>query len=78
MYGRKATLLGFEPTSCRNGALSHRLRPLGQSVLLFLPLVHEGLRFACEAQRRWYNRAEQNSAPREARTPDLEVNSLTL
>ena len=26
------TLVGFEPTPFRNGALSHRLRPLGQSV----------------------------------------------
>ena len=25
--------MGFEPTTLRNGALSHRLRPLGQSVL---------------------------------------------
>ena len=24
--------MGFEPTPSRNGALSHRLRPLGQSV----------------------------------------------
>ena len=27
------TPVGFEPTPFRNGALSHRLRPLGQSVL---------------------------------------------
>ena len=27
------TPVGFEPTPLRNGALSHRLRPLGQSVL---------------------------------------------
>ena len=26
------TPVGFEPTPFRNGALSHRLRPLGQSV----------------------------------------------
>jgi hypothetical protein len=26
--------VGFEPTPFRNGALSHRLRPLGQSVLV--------------------------------------------
>ncbi len=26
------TPVGFEPTPLRNGALSHRLRPLGQSV----------------------------------------------
>jgi hypothetical protein len=29
----KMTPVGFEPTPSRNGALSHRLRPLGQSVL---------------------------------------------
>ena len=28
------TAVGFEPTPLRNGALSHRLRPLGQTVLL--------------------------------------------
>lgn len=28
------TAVGFEPTPFRNGALSHRLRPLGQTVLL--------------------------------------------
>ena len=30
--GNKLTPVGFEPTPLRNGALSHRLRPLGQSV----------------------------------------------
>ena len=30
---RQMTPVGFEPTPLRNGALSHRLRPLGQSVL---------------------------------------------
>ena len=30
---RKVTPVGFEPTPFRNGALSHRLGPLGQSVL---------------------------------------------
>ena len=29
----KVTPVGFEPTPLRNGTLSHRLRPLGQSVL---------------------------------------------
>ena len=29
---RKVTPVGFEPTPLQNGALSHRLRPLGQSV----------------------------------------------
>lgn len=28
------TAVGFEPTPLRNGALSHRLRPLGQTVLV--------------------------------------------
>ena len=28
------TPVGFEPTPFRNGALSHRLRPLGQTVLV--------------------------------------------
>ena len=28
------TAVGFEPTPLRNGALSHRLRPLGQTVLI--------------------------------------------
>ena len=27
------TAVGFEPTPFRNGALSHRLRPLGQTVM---------------------------------------------
>ena len=27
------TAVGFEPTPLRNGALSHRLRPLGQTVM---------------------------------------------
>ena len=30
------TAVGFEPTPLRNGALSHRLRPLGQTVLLYM------------------------------------------
>ena len=32
VQGNKLTPVGFEPTPLRNGALSHRLRPLGQSV----------------------------------------------
>ena len=31
-HAPKVTPVGFEPTPFRNGALSHRLRPLGQSV----------------------------------------------
>ena len=34
---RKVTAVGFEPTPLRTGALSQRLRPLGQTVL---PAVH--------------------------------------
>ena len=30
----KLTAVGFEPTPFRNGALSHRLRPLGQTVIV--------------------------------------------
>ena len=30
----KVTAVGLEPTPLRNGALSHRLRPLGQTVML--------------------------------------------
>ena len=33
MMLRRVTAVGFEPTPFRNGALSHRLRPLGQTVL---------------------------------------------
>ena len=33
----KMTAVGFEPTPLRNGALSHRLRPLGQTVLAVGP-----------------------------------------
>ena len=29
----KMTVVGFEPMPFQNGALSHRLRPLGQTVL---------------------------------------------
>ena len=33
------TAVGFEPTPLRTGALSQRLRPLGQTVLLRIPLL---------------------------------------
>ena len=33
IYINEMTAVGFEPTPFRNGALSHRLRPLGQTVL---------------------------------------------
>ena len=32
----QVTAVGFEPTPFRNGALSHRLRPLGQTVLVMV------------------------------------------
>ena len=36
--------MGFEPTPLRNGALSHRLRPLGHTVHVMLPRCeHAGL-----------------------------------
>ena len=36
-WGRiRMTAVGFEPTPFRNGALSHRLRPLGQTVMFRL------------------------------------------
>ena len=35
----KMTPVGFEPTPFRNGALSHRLRPLGQSVVVVIVLI---------------------------------------
>ena len=35
----KVMPVGFEPTPFRNGAFSHRLRPLGQSVLDAMSLV---------------------------------------
>lgn len=40
------TAVGFEPTPFRNGALSHRLRPLGQTVLRI-----DALRFRHDASR---------------------------
>ena len=33
-FFKQMTAVGFEPTPLRNGALSHRLRPLGQTVLM--------------------------------------------
>ena len=47
------TPVGFEPTPLRNGALSHRLRPLGQSVLgcrltfVFSSFVTEPTQHSC-------------------------------
>ena len=38
--GEQVTAVGFEPTPFRNGALSHRLRPLGQTVLDTLMRFH--------------------------------------
>ena len=46
------TAVGFEPTPFRNGALSHRLRPLGQTVLYFFESEQndklEGFAARCE------------------------------
>ena len=42
----KMTPVGFEPTPFRNGALSHRLRPLGQSVVTLLQVASLGPFFA--------------------------------
>ena len=36
-------MVGFEPTSLRSGALSHRLRPLGHTVhVMLLRCEHDG------------------------------------
>ena len=55
----EVTAVGFEPTPFRNGALSHRLRPLGQTVIVisgFNPKLHflgvpQGLRGVGEPAR---------------------------
>ena len=39
------TAVGFEPTPLRTGALSQRLRPLGQTVLSIHPF-HDDIEFA--------------------------------
>ena len=44
--------MGFEPTPFRNGALSHRLRPLGQTVLKAFCDTGQGAG-ACEAAMVW-------------------------
>ena len=36
LHHQPLTAVGFEPTPLRNGALSHRLRPLGQTVMALL------------------------------------------
>ena len=43
----KVTAVGFEPTPFRNGALSHRLRPLGQTVLLVIDDRRSGVKDGC-------------------------------
>ena len=40
VQGSEVTAVGFEPTPLRTGALSQRLRPLGQTVLFTLRPVH--------------------------------------
>ena len=42
--GFKMTAVGFEPTPLRNGAFSHRLRPLGQTVLRSSDRTHVSTR----------------------------------
>ena len=58
-FAQKVTPVGFEPTPFRNGALSHRLRPLGQSVLPWSgpPAICQSgrlLRYALRGQKRLY------------------------
>jgi len=38
-FRKKMTAVGFEPTPLRTGALSQRLRPLGQTALLNVRLA---------------------------------------
>ena len=47
----KVAAVGFEPTPFRNGALSHRLRPLGQTVLLGLEVTAAREGTSIEARR---------------------------
>lgn len=54
------TAVGFEPTPFRNGALSHRLRPLGQTVMFRLRL---GSRTQIPNNARDRSPAEQQTQP---------------
>ena len=54
---RQVTAVGFEPTPLRNGALSHRLRPLGQTVLFFDQLVTQKDRDKQSQVATWTKRA---------------------
>ena len=51
------TAVGFEPTPLRNGALSHRLRPLGQAVFvcIFLRALFYLMRCLCTLCLRLYS-----------------------
>ncbi len=62
------TAVGFEPTPLRTGALSQRLRPLGQTVLI------RRLRL-CNKVRNCLDliAGTENHAPCEARTHDLRI-----
>ena len=49
---KELTAVGFEPTPFRNGALSHRLRPLGQTVIVACkPVTQTSLPSATSATR---------------------------
>ena len=48
----KVTPVGIEPTPLRNGALSHRLRPLGQTVLN-VHLMHVSKRGNTSGRLQW-------------------------
>ena len=49
---REMTAVGFEPTPFRNGALSHRLRPLGQTVLTSLFRLCDTMAFKVRSRGR--------------------------
>ena len=50
---QEVTAVGFEPTPFRNGALSHRLRPLGQTVLGDVQDSQAGLGVQCHFPGTW-------------------------
>ena len=60
------TAVGFEPTPFRNGALSHRLRPLGQTVLKLYPSASnfnkENMSKIRDSHRTWVANAEWRCA----------------
>ena len=61
MLQSQVAAVGFEPTPVRNGALSHRLRPLGQTVL-----VRPGLPMLTRIHRMLaYVRRDSTQGPRQ-------------